>query len=510
MHFYHKLHDFIRDNIILPLRAFKPRYWPILLIYFCFGFSSFVGISQSFWIKEHLSLTAKELIQLGFWASVPFTVKILFAQAIDHVTIAGDRRRSYIVLGAMVTLLGNALIIGIANHYAWVGMFGNLYHQLLLSAVFCTTGFMIQDIIADTLCAELIDPTASPERIKEEMGHIQLLGRLSLLSAIVLAAALGGYLATHYSFSTVIWGSLCVPLLSLLAALLLKKMPVEKIHGFNAPIFIGSIVIVVSSILSEISNKAYSAELAFIINISVVVYLLKYLCRDFDPKALKELLWVGIMIFIFRISPSLGPGVGWWEIDILGFDPAFFATLQQVSTVFKWVLVLCFTGYFLKKDLSRSIMILTLLNAVMCLPALGLAFGLGDWAMQHFGLGPKAIILFESTFDGGTLFMAPLLAFIAFYAPKYHKPTWFALAACYMNLALQAGALVGKYLLHYFPIERGQYENIPALFFSHFLFILCVPLLGVAICQYFRYGGLKTGDFKGWWKAPSPPGRRVG
>ena len=59
--------------------------------------------------------------------------------------------------------------------------------------------------------------------------------------------------------------------------------------------------------------------------------------------------------------------------------------------------------------------------------------------------------------------MIPLLTLIAYYAPKGHRATWFALMASLMNLALVAGQLQTKYLNQIFVADRGHYEALGPL-----------------------------------------------
>lgn len=71
-------------NIVIPIIAFKKTYIPIIILYFIYGFSGFTSIAQTFWIKNDLSLSASKLVQLAFWAHLPWTYKIIFSQFADN------------------------------------------------------------------------------------------------------------------------------------------------------------------------------------------------------------------------------------------------------------------------------------------------------------------------------------------------------------------------------------------------------------------------------------------
>ena len=77
--------------------------------------------------------------------------------------------------------------------------------------------------------------------------------------------------------------------------------------------------------------------------------------------------------------------------------------------------------------------------------------------------------------------MIPMLTLIALHAPPGRQATWFALAASLMNLALQAGAVLSRGLNALFPVERGEYAQLPALVVSATLVGLALTLVAVAL-----------------------------
>ena len=483
-----KLLQVVYENALLPLKSCKVRYSPILIIYFCYGFSSFITIGQTFWIKDFLTLSAIELMHLGFWAYAPWTFKLLFAQIIANITIAGNQRKSYIILGALLTLCGSTILVSIANKFMWVNVFGSVYHQLLLAGVLFTIGLVVQDIVADTLCAEIVDHNASPEEIKSEIGTIQILGRTSLMFAFFLSAGLGGYAAQNYNFADLVWVSFVPPIVSMISVLTFKTRVIGNEDHCDSQITILGISIVLVSILSELLHMPYNQEIILVVNLILIGFLFKKLCADMSKSNIQELVLISIMIFAFRINPALGPADQWWLIDVFKFDPQFFGTLSQVSYFFGFLGTWLFSSYLIKKDISWVIMVLALTNAVLFLPEIGLAFGLQDWTLQHFGFGAKTIVLLDTVMDGpaSVLIMVPILAIGTYYAPKKHKPVWFSLSACFMNISLSGGILVGKWLNSIFTIERGNYENITYLFVAKLIIIVVLPITTVLICNRYR------------------------
>ena len=132
---------------------------------------------------------------------------------------------------------------------------------------------------------------------------------------------------------------------------------------------------------------------------------------------------------------------------------------------------------------AQVLLWLTLLGAVLSLPTLMLVFQLYKTTDELFGIGARSIAIFDTatTTPLIQLSMIPLLTLIAVYAPSGHRATWFALMASLMNLALIAGGLLTKYLNILFPVNRGDYQNLPTLVVVAIVISLILPLTAIAI-----------------------------
>jgi hypothetical protein len=441
-----------------------------------------------FWIKNELALSPVELIHISFWVSAPWTLKLIFSQFIDNISIAGNRRKSYILIGIFFILIGNIILISIANKFSWVNSLGSVYRQLMLAGILSAVGLVIQDLIADTLCAEVVDHKASPEEIKNEIGVIQILGRMSLMLAVFVSTGLGGYAATHYHFSQMVWFTLLVPAFSLFAVFTLKTTITGQDNSYNPQIILIGVAIVLVSIILEVLDVPYNQEIVFFINLILIGLLFKKLVSGYKKQTIRELVLIGIMLFAYRIDPILGPANEWWQIDVLKFDPQFFSILSQIGSLLGFLGTWLFSSYLIKKDISWVIVTLAIISAVLFLPYIGLAYGLQDWTMQKFGFGAKTIALVDTVMEGpfSVVIMVPTLAIMTYYAPEHNKPTWFALTACFLNLALSGGTLLGKLLNNIFVVERGHYEQISNLLLAKLFFMLVVPIVVVWMCNKYR------------------------
>ena len=95
------------DRNILELgREMRLSYLPPLMVYMAAGISGLTGIVGTFFVKDYLSLSAEFLAALGFWAGVPWALKMPLGHLVDLIW----RWKSLLVfLGA--TMIASSLLI---------------------------------------------------------------------------------------------------------------------------------------------------------------------------------------------------------------------------------------------------------------------------------------------------------------------------------------------------------------------------------------------------------------
>ena len=191
----------LKDNLLLPLRSIKRSYLPLLAIYFAYGCSTFSGIAESFFVKEHLDLSAQALMMIGVWLSLPWTIKMVFGQFVDSIPIAGSRRRSYIFIAAFLMATGSILMAGLAGSWPIVMQLGSKNAIFIASSLITIIGVVLQDVVADAMSVEVVEREGrDKEAINQDLAMVQLLGRLSLSIGMFLVAGLGGWLAQVVSY----------------------------------------------------------------------------------------------------------------------------------------------------------------------------------------------------------------------------------------------------------------------------------------------------------------------
>jgi hypothetical protein len=457
----------IKNSLINPIKHFKLRYLPLLMIYFAYGASGITGVAESFWVKKELNLSAAALVGLGVWLTIPWTIKMVFGQLVDSVPIFGSQRRAYVYIGAGLIALGTLLLIGLAGHHQWANFAppGVVY---LLSGLLSTIGFVLQDVVADTMSTEVVDRNQPPEKVEEELAYVQILGRLAVSIAMVLTAYLSGWLAQHFSYETVFKISLIIPLISIVGVTIVK-LDVAKPSPINCKILCGGILFAFfvgimgfgqyhqwdNPILKTIFS--FSQEIVFLVSLGVISYMLSLVLKDVSPQTRSFIVKTAIVIFIYRAMPSVGPGLQWWEIDVLHFNEEFFGVLSQIGAVLSILGMWLFSDFIAKKPAHYTLLWLTIVTTILFLPIIGLYYGIP----QKLGLSPHSVAIIDTALESpfAQLSMIPLLTLIAIYAPEGHRATWFALMSSLMNLALTGAGLLTKYLNQLFPVTRKMVEN---------------------------------------------------
>jgi len=443
------------DIFLTPIRSMRVRYVPLLLIYFAYGASVFTAIAKDFWVKKELALSAEDLVALGVWLTVPWTIKMIFGQLVDSVTIFGSNRKVYVYIGAFLIAMSTLLLIGIVGKHQWIAAYSK-ESVYIFASVLGVVGFVMQDVVADTMTTEVVDETQSDEEIKKELATIQVLSRLSLGLAIFIMGWLGGELAHIYSYETVFKISLFVPILSIVGVSIVRLNPVAT-TPLNKQVLFGGLVFAVFVVLIGYNDVPYSQEIVFVVSLVVVLYLLSTLIEDLDEDTIKHIKMAMIVIFVYRAMPSVGPALQWWEIDKLGFDEAFFAKLSMIGGGIALAGMWFAAKFIVDRSIGKVLIFLTIIGTLLSLPILAMYYDLHT----KLGIDARTVALVDTALASPFDYIAGvlMLTLVAIYAPNGKKGTWFALMASLMNIALSASGLFSKYLNKIFVLTREIKEK---------------------------------------------------
>jgi MFS family permease len=458
------LQEQIETALLNPIRAFRPNYLPLMMVYFAYGALGLIAVAESFWIKKSLTLSPAELAALNVWLTLPWTVKMVFGELVDSVPILGSPRRSYVFIGASFIAAGLVLLAGAAGGWLTFASPENLYR---LGAFASVLGIVIQDVAADAMSTEVVErvnPDGSPrprDVVDRELGMVQVLGRLSLSFGMFLVAGLAGWIAGIYTYETVFLVGLIIPIVSVSGALLIRLKPVET-RAIDWRILGGGLVFGAFVLTVAGTDIPFNQEIVFVVSMVVVCTMLYRIIRDLEPETQRTIFFAAIIIFVYRAVPTFGHGYTWFVIDVLGFDEAFQGTLNQIGAGLALLGMWLFSDAITRRPVAQVLLWLTVITTILSLPSLGLTLGIADWTERVFGFGARTIAIIDTatTSPFAQLSMIPLLTLCAIYAPKGRRATWFALMASLMNLALVAGALQTKYLNEIFVVSRGDYANV--------------------------------------------------
>jgi len=277
----------LKEILFTPIRAIKMRYIPLLLIYFAYGTSGFTAVAETFWVKEELSLSAENLLALGVWLTVPWTIKMIFGQMVDSFAPFGSNRKFYVYLGALFIMLGTLLMIALVSNSPYCKEYSkeSLY---IFASLIMMIGFVMQDVVADTMSTEVIDKNQSEEDIRKELAMIQVLARLSLGIAIMFVSGLKGWLAEIYSYESMYEISLFIPILSIIGVSFVKLNPVPS-SPLNKPIFFGGFAFAIFVVLIGYNQVPFAQEIVFVVSLAVVLLMLQTLIKDLDADTIKHI-----------------------------------------------------------------------------------------------------------------------------------------------------------------------------------------------------------------------------
>ncbi len=440
------------DILLTPIKAMRLRYVPLLLVYFAYGSSVFTAIAANFWVKDSLDMSAADLAELGIWLMVPWTVKMIFGSLVDSVLIFGSNRKSYVYIGALLITISSLMMIAVVGDYPIVAEFSKK-SVYIFASVIAVVGFVMQDVVADTMSTEVVDKSQSKEEIHQELAGIQVLARLSLGLAIFVTGWIGGELADVFKDEreTVFIIALFIPLLSILGVGLVRLNPVP-VSEINKQVLFGGLIFAVFVVIMGYAQVPYSQEIVFVVSLGIVLYLLNDLISDLNEDVIRHIKMAMIVIFIYRAMPSVGAGLQWWQIDVLGFDESFFAKLSAIGGGIALAGMWLSTKFIVKRNIGEVLIFLTIIGTLLSLPIVAMYYDVHTL----LGVEARTVALVDTALASPFDYIAQvlMLTLVAIYAPEGKKGTWFALMASLMNIALSAGGLLTKYLNKIFVVSR--------------------------------------------------------
>ena len=538
----HAIYRWFDRNLLELGRELRLSYLPPLMVYCAAGVSGLTGIVGTFFVKDYLGLSAAFLAALGFWAGIPWALKMPIGHLVD---LLWRYKAGLVYLGATLIAASLLVMIGLIGNPDAMRAVMPIEAWFVLSVLLSPVGYVMQDAVADAMTVEAVPRLDArgepipPEAVRLMHTTMQMLGRVAIIGGTVLVSLANvvmfqGSEALPEAEKVAIYLriyelALIIPLLSVSGVLLggfLKRREAKRLAALgrsradidrllhdpeekttpNGWILGGSAGFVALTITVGLSGIEYGQEIIFAASFAIIGFMIARLLRELSPEAARTLLGTVIIIFAFRALPGPGAGASWWMIDELGFDQSFLSRLDLITSALTLAGLFLFRRFMAEKSIAQIVIFLTVATTALSLPIIGMFHGLHEWTAAHTGgvVDARFIAIANTALESplGQVSMVPMLAWIANSAPPHLKATFFAVMASFTNLALSASQLGTKYLNALYTIARevkdaatgaittpADYGELGALLVTVTVIALVLPLAAIL---FTRLAGLRS------------------
>ena len=516
------------DRNILELgRELRLSYLPPLMVYMAAGISGLTDIVGTFFVKDYLGLSAEVLAALGFWAGIPWTLKMPLGHLVDLIW---RFKAGLVFLGASLIAASLAIMPGLLAHTEAMRAVMPVEAWFVLSAILGPVGYVVQDVVADAMTVEAVprvDGDGRPiDPAARRLMHttMQTLGRVAIIGGGVFVALLNLLLFSGVEtmseadkvavYVRIYELSLAIPLISVLGVVLggaiklrdIRRLQAKGYHWHEARSLIasrpdptapnwwilgGGLLFVVFTAGMGLNDIPYNQEIIFAGSLAIVVFLMRRLLGTLDVTARRTLLGTAIVIFVYRAMPAAGAGASWWEIDVLGFDQRFLSVLSLIASSLTLLGMFIFRRFMAERSIAYVVVFLTVAGTLLSVPLIGMYYGLHEWTARLTGgvVDARFIAVVDTALTSplGQIAMIPMLAWIANSAPANLKATFFAVMASFTNLALSLAQLGTKYANRVFTVSREVRDSatgmvkVPADYSELGVLLIAVTLIGFVL-----------------------------
>ena len=245
--------------------TFRWIYLPPLLIYLSAGVSGLTSIVGIFFLKDYLNLSAAFIASIGFWAGIPWALKMPFGFLVDKYW---EKKNYLVLLGAVIIFISILIMFFLVTNRVMMEEIFSSEKWFIISSILTPVGYVIQDVVADAMTVEAVETnkTRNNKTIaskRDEHLLLQLYGRFSIIFGSLLVGLLNVYAFSGIknmekteilqAYSDIYFLALFIPLLSvsgvILSNIFKKKFSINlksdiKNNKLDIKIFWGSIFFV--------------------------------------------------------------------------------------------------------------------------------------------------------------------------------------------------------------------------------------------------------------------------
>ncbi len=491
------------DTIFELARELRWSYLPPLMVYLSAGVWGLTAIVGIFFVKEYLGLSAVFLATLGFWAGIPWALKMPLGHLVDLIW---PWKSLLVYLGAIFVALSLGIMYGLIVHTEAMSEVMSVEAWYVLSTLLAPLGHITQDVVADAMTIEaipLVDDLGSPypdDEIKLMHTTMQTLGRVAVVFGNIVVALMNIVMFSGVElmseaeklvvYANIYLMSLAIPVISVSGVILggmlirararrlrqsgldeerIKTMlfaPAEETQP-NWWILGGSLLFIALTLGIGLNEVPMGQEIIWVGSLVIIVFLMYRLVLELDSGVRKALVGTAIILFAFKAVPLPGPGVRWWEIDVLGFDQRFLSVLSLITSGLALLGMFLLRRLMAEKSVAYLVGVLTVFAGILSLPNIGLYFGIHEWTAPLTGgvVDARFIAVLDTALESPLtqITIIPMLAWMARNAPMHLKATFFAVMLSFTNLAWSASNLGTRYVNEIYTVAREVRNDITGM-----------------------------------------------
>jgi MFS family permease len=507
---------------------FRWAYVPPLLIYLSAGISGITSIVGIFFLKDYLNISAAFIASIGFWAGIPWALKMPVGFLIDRFW---NQKHIFVYAGAVLIAISLFIMYNLLANRAFMETYLPSEYWYIVSTILTPIGYVLQDVVADAMTVEAVEPniklnhknatTFNSSMIKAEHTIVQLYGRFAIILGSLIVGLINIYMfngleqsvmAINNIYANIYLIAIIIPFISVSGVLISRirgkniiKQTTFTVQKLDYQIFLGSLVFVIFAIFLGTLKFTFSREIVLITSLILISILMRLLIKNLDRSQKNTIIGTAIIIFVYRALPGPGAGLNWFEIDVLSFDQSFFSLLSVISAAITLIGILIFKNLMVDTALAKLFIILSILSAILYIPSVLLYYEVHiiTSIITNGIVDARFIAILNTAAESplSQIAMIPLLAWIAKNAPIKYKATFFAVFASFTNLALSAKELFTSYLNRIFIIKRevvennimielADYTDLDNLLISIIMITLFIPLITILIIQKSKFKSL--------------------
>jgi len=185
------IRQWIDRNVLELGREMRLSYLPPLMVYAAAGVSGLTGIVGTFFVKEYLGLSAEFLVALGFWAGIPWALKMPLGHLVD---LMWRYKSALVYVGATLIAASLLIMVGLIGYPASMREVMSIEAWFIIGVLLSPVGYVVQDVVADAMTVEAVprlDAEGRPiDATKRKLMNttVQTLGRVAIIGGGVVVA----------------------------------------------------------------------------------------------------------------------------------------------------------------------------------------------------------------------------------------------------------------------------------------------------------------------------------